>query len=99
MSGQLHDPVTLRPRKNLVLIEWDAEWAPDAVWTFCRREVSLVPAVIRTTDDRACTLDTIPTFNNIENGMAHVKKCITYKTCVSCLSAQAVDKDISYYLR
>jgi len=66
--------------------------APDADWTFWRREVSLVPAVIRTPDDRACSLDTIPTFNNVENGMAHVKS-------VSCLSAQAVDKENSFYLR
>jgi len=73
MSGQLHDPVTLCPRKNPVLTEWEAELAPDADWTFCRREVSLAPAVIRTPNGTACSLDTIPTFNNVENGMAHAK--------------------------
>jgi hypothetical protein len=46
---------------------------------FCRREISLAPVVIRTPDGPACSLDTVPTFNNTENGMAYVKRVSNIK--------------------
>jgi hypothetical protein len=41
--------------------------------------LSLASAVIRTPDGPTCSLDTIPTFNNIENGMVYVKSVLHIK--------------------
>jgi len=39
VSGQLHAPVTLPPRKEHPLpIGYEAGWAPEPVWTWCRTE-------------------------------------------------------------
>jgi hypothetical protein len=42
VSGQLHAPVALPPRKEpLVPIEYEVGWSPEPVWTIWRRENSL----------------------------------------------------------
>jgi hypothetical protein len=43
VSGQLHAPAAFLPgKKPPVLIEYEGEWTQLSVWTFWRREKSLV---------------------------------------------------------
>jgi hypothetical protein len=53
-SVQIHVPAAL-PNKH------EAGWAPEAVWTFCGREVLPTPAEIRIPDSRGRNVVTIPT--------------------------------------
>jgi hypothetical protein len=49
VNSQFHVPATLPPSKNFpVLIELEAEWIPEPVWTLWSREKSLAPAGTRT---------------------------------------------------
>jgi hypothetical protein len=53
VSGQLHAPAALLPMNQLsVPIGYEAEWAPEPVWTLWRREksaASALPALINVT--------------------------------------------------
>jgi hypothetical protein len=60
-SGQLRAPAALLLRKKPVLIEQEAGWAPEQVWTFWRREKFLTPTGIRVANRPPCRLATIPT--------------------------------------
>jgi hypothetical protein len=51
--GQIHVPAAL-PNKH------EAGWAPEAVWTFCGREVLPAPAEIRIPDSPGRNAVTIP---------------------------------------
>jgi len=54
VSGQLHAPVALPPgKKLLVSIGQEAGWAPEPVWTRCRREKFPAPTSTRTRDHPA----------------------------------------------
>jgi len=47
LHGQPHAPAALLAGKNFPLpIEQGAEWTPERVWAFWRRDKSLAPAVI-----------------------------------------------------
>ena len=53
---------SLSPRKeNPVLVEYEAGWAPETVWTFWGREKSLTSAGIRTQDRTDRSPVSIPT--------------------------------------
>jgi hypothetical protein len=46
VNGQLYTPASLSPRKeSLVPIGYEAEWAPEPVWTLWSREKSLASLV------------------------------------------------------
>jgi hypothetical protein len=54
VSGQLHGPAALSPRKEtLVSIEQEAGWAPEPVWALWWREKSPAPAGTRTPNNQA----------------------------------------------
>jgi len=58
VSGQIYDPAAI-PREIIVApIDCEAGLAPEPVWMFWRREKSLTPAEIRTTDRPAHSLVT-----------------------------------------
>jgi hypothetical protein len=43
VSGKLHTPAVLHTAKTAVLIEQEAGWAPEAIWTFWITEMSVAP--------------------------------------------------------
>ena len=48
-SGQLHAPCRYTPREGTpVLIEWEAGWAPEPVWTVSENIKYIFPTWIRT---------------------------------------------------
>ena len=54
-------PLPLYPaKKKPVRVEREAEWAPELVWTFQRREKALASSEIRTPDRQICSLVAIP---------------------------------------
>jgi len=54
VSGQLHAPAALSPRKEfLVPIGQEAGWAPELAWTRCRREKCPATAGNQTLEPRS----------------------------------------------
>jgi hypothetical protein len=73
VSGQIHDPATLPPRKEpLVPIGWEAGWVLEPVWTRWWREkfpasAGLEPSIIQPVALRCTTeLGVLKSYINIE---------------------------------
>jgi hypothetical protein len=59
VSGYLHAAAGLHPGKEPCTYAQSAGLTPEPVWTFWRREISLVPTGIRTPDCSAYSLVSI----------------------------------------
>jgi hypothetical protein len=60
-----HSLADSSPERNPVPAEQEAGWAPEPVWTFCRRDKSPTPTKTRTSDrPAASSLVSIPTSLN-----------------------------------
>jgi len=58
-------PIYFRGKKPPVSIDWKAEWVPDPVWTFWRRDKLLTPGRIRTPDCH-CLVTTLITLSRLK---------------------------------
>ena len=60
-------PSALTRERMPVLIEWEARWAPEPVWTFWKRVTCIPPAWFRTPDPPTYLLDGLSCYTDFDN--------------------------------